>query len=127
MQFEVERNLNEMLILHEEILIHMKLFQRDASFKPYTLSTNHLSLTNSDSNDTKGGKKGHRGSRRSMESAWLRQYKNRSLTSQPQEAANIAKVFGGMVCEKSLIKLRANGVPVQAASFLCLRGVWGKV
>ena len=97
MQFEVERNLNEMLLLHEEILIHMKLFQRDASSKSYSLSTKHLRLNSVDSVDTKGIKKSHWGGRRSMESTFFRHFKTRCLTSEPQEAADVARVFGRMV------------------------------
>ena len=97
MQFEVERNLNEMLMLHEEILIHMKLFHRDAPSRPYDFSTKHLRLNSVDSVDAKGGKKDRRVARRSMEPVWFRQSTHRMLTSEPQEAADIARVFGRMV------------------------------
>ena len=99
-------------MLHEEILVHMKLFHRDAPSKPYDSSTKHLRFNSVDSADAKRGKKGRRVARRSLESVWFRQSKHQNLTSEPQEAADIARVFGRMVGRKYLDQSSADASSV---------------
>ena len=101
MQVEVERNLSEILILHEEILIQLKIFLRDASSRHSKTGTKHHRGSSGDSGESKIVQKDARGTRLSMESLWFRQFRARCLTSEAQEAAEIAKVFDRMVCHLS--------------------------
>ncbi|KAG8533674.1 uncharacterized protein KY384_001415 [Bacidia gigantensis] len=98
-QAEVERNLSEILVLHEELLIHMKLFLSEPCSKAAQSPSKHR-RSNSSENDSKSGKNGKRDSHKSLrskESLWFRQNKAQALASEPKEAADIARVFGNMM------------------------------
>ncbi|KAL9132229.1 MAG: hypothetical protein Q9217_000033 [Psora testacea] len=97
MQVEVDRNLSEILILHEEILIQIKIFLQDPSSRNGKVSARHRRWNSVDSVEGNSCQKEPRSARRSFESLWFRQFKPRSLAAEPQEAAGVAKVFGRMV------------------------------
>ena len=83
-----------MLILHEEILIQFKLFLRD----PHPKRGHHRwSSGDSASKGFEGMKNDAHKSRRSLESLWTRHSNNAMPTATPNEAADIVKIFGGMV------------------------------
>ena len=85
-----------MLLLHEEILIHMKLCLRG----PISKTRGHQRGNSGESGSRflDLAKKDSRKSRRSLESLWSRQTSVVISTATPKEAADIARVFGGMVC-----------------------------
>ena len=95
MQSEVERNLNEMLILHEELLIHLKMFF--ATSKHRDSHHRHSDSIDSELKDHKSAKRDSRKSVRSMDSLWFRHHKVHAAICEPHEAADIAKVFGRLV------------------------------
>ena len=97
LQVEIERNIGDILLLHEEIFVHMKLFLREPSFSNRPQEHHRWNSIESDSKELGARKKTHRKSRRSFESMWSRQSKPQIKTSTPREAADMARVFGGMV------------------------------
>ena len=82
-------------MLHEEIVIHMKIFLRNASVQ----ARGHHRWQSDESGplEPTDSKKESRKSRRSLESQGSRQSRTILQTATAREAADIARVFGGMV------------------------------
>lgn len=97
LQAEIERNIGDILLLHEEIFVHMKLFLREPPSSDRPQEHHRSKSIDSDSKESSALKKAHRKSRRSFESMWSRQFKPQIKTSTPREAADMARVLGGMV------------------------------
>ncbi|KAL9098718.1 MAG: hypothetical protein Q9163_005672 [Psora crenata] len=97
MQVQVERNLSEILLFHEEILIQLKIVLQDKALTHGRAPAKHHRWHSVDNVEGKPCQKGGHTTRRSMESLWFRQFKPRSVVSEPQKAADVARVFGCMM------------------------------
>lgn len=102
MQAEVERNLSDILLLHEEIFIQIKTFMKDSADR-----CNNRDSTQKKSKHSRGhslesiraklGREDARTGGRSTDGFWFNRSRNRCQISEPQEAANIAGIFDRMV------------------------------
>lgn len=116
----MERNIGDILLLHEEIFVHMKLFLHETATINKPRGHQRWNSVDSVSKDPATVRKETRKSRRSLESMWTRQSKSEIMTSTAREAADMARVFGGMVIQPIRCLLKLIDL---ATAVLCLRGI----
>lgn len=122
---QIFRNVEDILSLHEELLLHIRFVMPDSELRSDTtrlLSKRHtkhpLFLSMEDPQAT-SGRESVDMVRRSVELSWFGRPKKCILISEPREVSEVAKVFGRFVRE-SLVILLVTWLIVADGAILCV-------
>ena len=102
---QIFRNVEDILSLHEELLLHIRIAVLDSELKsdpprlPCKRQSKHIIISSSEDPWAIPSRKPVDTVRRSTELSWLGRPKRGILVSGPREVAEVAKIFGRLVRE----------------------------
>lgn len=100
---QIFRNVEDILSLHEELLLHIRFAVSDPELKsdprrlPSKRQSKHTIIPSREYPRATLGRESVDAVRRSTELAWLGRPKRGILVSEPREVAEVAKIFGRFV------------------------------